>query len=156
MIKPRRLQPGDTIAIVSPSSGIANLVPRRFERGVAYLEKLGYRVKVMPHARDRLAHRAGTYEAQAEDINRAFADPEVRMILTSIGGYTSNGVLRFLDWELIGRSPKIVIGYSDTTALLTGLHTQAGLVTLYGPALLTTLPSSQGCSPTAGTPFLMW
>lgn len=154
MIKPRRLQPGDTIAIVSPSSGITSLVPRRFERGVAYLEKLGYRVKVMPHARERLAHRAGTYEAQAEDLNRAFADPEVRMILTSIGGYTSNGVLRFLDWELIGRSPKIVMGYSDTTALSTGMHTQAGLVTLYGPALLPTFAEFPGMHPYSRDSFL--
>lgn len=138
MLKPKALRPGDTIAIVSPSSGIAHLVPRRFERGVAYLEKLGYRVKVMPHARENLAHRAGTYEAQAEDLNQAFADPEVRMILAAIGGYTSNGVLRFLDWDLVRRSPKIVMGYSDTTALLTGLHTRAALVTLHGPALLTT------------------
>lgn len=62
MIKPHALQPGDTIAIVSPSAGIASLVPRRFRRGLDYLEGMGYRVKVMPHALGRRGHRAATYE----------------------------------------------------------------------------------------------
>ncbi len=154
MMKPRALQPGDTVAIVSPSAGIASLVPRRFQRGLAYLEKLGYRVKVMPHALGRVGHRAGTYEEQAEDLNRAFADPEVSMILTTIGGYTSNGVLRHLDWDLVHRHPKIVMGYSDTTSLLTGLHTAGGLVTFYGPALLPTFAEFPEMLPYSHDSFL--
>lgn len=154
ILRPPALRPGDLIAIVAPSGGVAAFVPRRFERGVAYLEKLSYRVRVMPHARGRLAHRAARYEDQAADLNQAFADPEVRMILTTIGGYTSNGVLRFLDWDLIRRNPKIVIGYSDTTALLTGIHTRTGLVTLYGPALLPTFAEHPEMLPYSRESFL--
>lgn len=54
------------------------------------------------------------------------------MILTTIGGYTSNGVLRHLDWDVVRSHPKIVMGYSDTTSLLTGLYTAGDLVTFYG------------------------
>lgn len=154
MTKPHALQPGDTIAIVSPSAGIASLVPRRFRRGLDYLEGMGYTVKVMPHALGRRGHRAGTYEEQAEDLNQAFADPGVNMILTTIGGYTSNGVLRYLDWGLVRRHPKIVMGYSDTTSLLTGLHTAGGLVTFYGPALLPTFAEFPEMLPYSRDSFL--
>lgn len=135
-MKPPALCPGATIAIVSPSAGIAGQVPRRFQRGLAALEALGYRPRVMPHALGSRGHRAASYAEQAADLNAAFRDPEVAMILATIGGYTSNGLLPLLDWEAIRANPKILMGFSDTTALLAGIHAQTGLVTFHGPSLL--------------------
>jgi len=136
LIKPPALLPGDTIAVVSPSAGIASVTPRRFERGLQRLTEAGFQVKVMPHARTRHGHRAATYQEQADDINRAWADPTVKGIMATTGGYTSNGVLPYLDWQLFREQPKVLIGYSDITAVLTAVHVQTGLVTIQGPCLL--------------------
>ncbi|HHT02365.1 MAG TPA: LD-carboxypeptidase [Firmicutes bacterium] len=136
MIKSPALKPGDTVAIVSPSAGIASVTPERFERGLTRLQAAGYQVKVMPHARTRCGHRAGSYQEQAADINMAFADPEVQAIMATTGGYTSNGVLPYLDWDVIAANPKLFIGYSDITVLVTAFHVRTGLVTIQGPCLL--------------------
>jgi muramoyltetrapeptide carboxypeptidase len=134
------LRRGDTVAIVSTSWGGAGLLRERFERGVDALGKLGYRVKVMSNARavsdgvrDWLA---GGRDEPLADLHDAFADPEVRCVLSAIGGNHSAHLLEGLDVELIREHPKLVCGYSGTTTLLLALHARTGLVTIYGPALL--------------------
>ena len=86
--KPPRLRPGDTVAIVTPSYPGPAAWPHRLERGVAELERLGYRVRLMPHALDPGGAAAdwvaATPEGRAGDLNAAFADPEVRAVVAAI------------------------------------------------------------------------
>ncbi len=137
MIKPSALLPGDTIGLVSPSSPVAGLVPHRFKNAVKRLEDLGYRVKIAPHALDVTKWTAGTAQDRANDLHAMFLDPEVKAVMSCIGGFHSNQVLPFLDFKLISSHPKIFIGFSDISVLHFALNTQAGLVTFYGPALMT-------------------
>lgn len=130
-MRPQKLKPGDTIAIVSPSWGGAGMFPHRLERGIAWLKAQGYHVMVMPHALGRRGYLSGTPGERAADINAAFADSQVRAIIAAIGGDHSNQVLPLLDWEAIRANPKIFIGYSDITVLCNAIFAQTGLTTFY-------------------------
>ncbi len=135
-MKAQRLEPGDTIGIVSPSWGGAGLFPHRVELGLRQIAALGYRATIAPHALNVREHVSDTPEHRAADINQLFADPEVKMILATIGGDHSCQLLPYLDYELIRQNPKIFMGYSDITVLNIALYTKTGLVTFNGPALL--------------------
>jgi muramoyltetrapeptide carboxypeptidase LdcA involved in peptidoglycan recycling len=136
---PRRVKPGDTVAIVSPSAPAVAWWPHRVERGRSYLESLGLHVKLMQNAGGREGWVSGSPEARAQDIHDAFLDDEVAVVLASIGGNHSNQLLPYLDYELLRSHPKIFQGYSDTTVLHWALLKHAGLRTFYGPALTTEL-----------------
>jgi muramoyltetrapeptide carboxypeptidase len=112
-------------------------VPRRFERGVAELERRGFRVRVGEHARTATGWTAGTAADRAADLHAMFADPEVRAIVCTIGGYNANQLLELLDYDLIAANPKVFVGFSDITALHGAIHARTGLATMLGPALLT-------------------
>ena len=133
---PPRLRPGDTVAVVSPSFGAAARWPHRLERGRAYLESLGLEVRVQQHANAGDHWTSGPPEARAADLHEAFADPDVALVLCSIGGNHSNQVLPHLDFDLIRANPKLFQGYSDMTVLHWALLKHAGLRTFYGPALV--------------------
>lgn len=136
MIKPPHLAEGDTIGVISPASPIASECPRRFERGVAHLQQMGFAVRVARHARASHGHTAGTIEQRVDDVHSLFSDPRVKAVLTSVGGLNSNQLLDSLDYDLIARNPKILMGYSDVTALLVAVQRVTGLVTFLGPAVL--------------------
>lgn len=133
---PPRLAAGDTIAVVSPSSPVAAARPRRFGRGVAELERRGFRVRVGEHALARRAHTAGTVEERLADLHAAFADPEVHGIVCAIGGFNANGLVAGLDYDLVAASPKVFCGYSDVTALHAAIWARTGLAVVLGPGLL--------------------
>jgi muramoyltetrapeptide carboxypeptidase len=103
---------------------------------VENLEKMGFSVRVAEHATARHGHTAGTIEDRVSDIHAMFSDAEVRAIITTIGGFNSNQLLEYLDYDLIARNPKILMGYSDITALLLAIHKVTGLVTFLGPAIM--------------------
>ncbi|MGL5813303.1 MAG: S66 family peptidase [Aeromonas sp.] len=136
LLKPTGLQPGDTIGFFSPSSAATAWAPHRFERAKAYLTAQGFRLKAgsLTGAQDHW--RSGTIAARADELNALIRAPEVRAIMSVIGGSNSNALLPYLDYEALKRDPKILIGYSDVTALLLGIHARTGLVTFYGPALV--------------------
>lgn len=133
---PPRLERGDLVGVVSPSSAVAAGVPRRFERGIAELERRGFRVRVGEHARSKTGWTAGTPDERAADLHAMFADPDVRAIVCTIGGYNANQLLDLLDYALIAANPKLFVGYSDITALHGAIHARTGLATMIGPALL--------------------
>lgn len=132
---PRRVQRGDTVAVVSPSAPAIAAHPHRADRGRAYLESLGLNVRVMPNAARREGWVSASAEARADDIHRAFLDDEVAVVLASTGGNHSNQLLPHLDYELIGSHPKIFQGYFDITVLHWTFLKFARLQTFYGPAL---------------------
>ena len=110
MIKPKRLKTGSTVAIVSPSSGAAARAPHVLERGLNELRSLGLQIREMPNTRadsETLYHNP---RIRAEDINAAFADPEIDAVFASIGGDDSVRILPYLDIDLIMAHPKPIMG----------------------------------------------
>ena len=136
-LKSKSLRVGDTIGLFSPSAPLAGLVPHRTQKGIQALERLGFKIKVGENALKVTGHTAGTPQERAEDINSFFEDKEVKAIFSFIGGNHSNQILKYLDFNLIKKNPKIFLGYSDATVLHFALHTKTNLVTFYGPAVLT-------------------
>ncbi|MCX4070763.1 S66 family peptidase [Aeromonas caviae] len=136
LLKPPGLNPGDTIGFFSPSSAATAWAPNRFARAKAYLAAQGFELKAGSLTGEQDHWRSGSIAARAAELNALIRDPQVRAIMSVIGGSNSNSLLPYLDFDALKRDPKIVIGYSDVTALLLGIHAQTGLVTFYGPALV--------------------
>ena len=130
-MKPKRLKQGDVIGICAPASPPPS--EDKLNKGIRYLEQLGFRVKPGKNVYRRRGYLAGTDLERASDINQFFADPKVKAIFTVRGGYGSHRILPLLDFDLIKRNPKILVGYSDITALHFALLSKIGLVTFSGP-----------------------
>jgi muramoyltetrapeptide carboxypeptidase len=135
-IRPERLREGDLVRVFSPSSSVPSFFPERLGRAERELERLGFQVSRAVHAMDRTGYTAGNAEQRAADLDEAFADPEVRAILCSIGGNNSNQLLDQIDYDIIRRNPKVLVGYSESTALLVAIWQMTGLVTYHGPGVL--------------------
>jgi muramoyltetrapeptide carboxypeptidase len=129
--KPRRLQKGDLIGLVSPASTIAD--PSRINSGVLYLERLGYRVIVGKHVLKTYGYLAGTDEERVDDIHTMFGNPDVRGIFCIRGGYGTPRLLSLINYHLIRNNPKVFVGYSDITAFQLALWRRCGLVCFQGP-----------------------
>lgn len=136
---PRRVRPGDVVAVVCPSAPAVGWWPHRVERGAAYLASLGLRVRIMPNAGLVTGWTAGTGRQRADDLTAAFADPEVAVVLCAVGGNHSNQVVDHVDWDVVAANPKVFQGLSDITVLHWAMQRHAGLRTFYGPALTTNL-----------------
>lgn len=133
---PPLLRPGDTVAVLSPSSAGPYRFPRVYELGLRNLrEGLGVKVRELSTARMSPQELDEDPRRRAEDLNAAFTDPEVRAIVASLGGDDSVRILPYLDLSTIRANPKILMGFSDTTTLTTWLA-QQGLVTFNGPSVL--------------------
>ncbi len=133
---PEALKRGDTIGICSPSSPIAALCPRRFQRGITELEKMGFKVVVSKNAIKNNDYMAGTIEERVADLHELFLNKEVKAIITTIGGTCSHQLLEQIDYSIIRSNPKIFMGYSDITSLHAAFGKKAGLITFLGPAIL--------------------
>ncbi|MDX6503964.1 MAG: muramoyltetrapeptide carboxypeptidase [Gaiellaceae bacterium] len=138
-MKPPRVRAGDTVAVVSPGFGAVGRWPHRLERGVAYLEGLGLRVKLMENARRSEGWASAPPEARVADLHAAFLDDEVSVVLCGIGGNHANQLLPLLDFELIAAHPKLFQGFSDMTVLHWALWRHAGLGGFHGPMLVSEL-----------------
>lgn len=132
-LKPPALQPGDTIGVVAPASPFNK---ESFERSCARWQEWGYKVVFDQRIFDREPpYFAGTAEQRARDIETMFERSDVRAIVCARGGYGCNYLLDKIDLDLVRRNPKIFLGYSDVTTLLTWFHDAAGLVTFHGPMM---------------------
>jgi muramoyltetrapeptide carboxypeptidase LdcA involved in peptidoglycan recycling len=135
-VTPGRLRRGDTVAVVSPSWGGPSKFPAIYEQGLAVLrEELGLEVREMPNARTDAGWLASHPEARAADVAAALADPAVRGVWCSIGGDDSIRILRHLDPSLPMKHPKVVVGFSDATPLLTWMRWN-GVVAYHGPSIM--------------------
>ncbi len=130
-VKPPRLRPGDTVGLVDPASALWE--PMNVEIVEESLAAIGFKAKRGANLLARRGYFAGTDEQRAADVNAMFADPEVRAIHCVRGGWGCARLLPLLDWKTIARNPKILLGFSDITALLLALHAKTGLVTFHGP-----------------------
>ena len=133
VIVPQRLKKGDLIGIICPASPVHD--PSRIEKGVRYLEGLGYRTTVGRNASRRRGYLAGTDDERVEDIHAMFSDRKVRCVFCARGGYGTPRLLSRIDYRLIARNPKILVGYSDITALALAIWRKCRLVTYHGPML---------------------
>jgi muramoyltetrapeptide carboxypeptidase len=149
----RRLPPvlrrGDAIGVISASAPAAGLYPRRFERGLAELRRLGFDPRPAPNATaiDEPRGRAGTAAARAEDFHTVLADPEVTGIINAVGGHAALEMVEHVDWDLVAHNPKVILGYSDFTVVLAGVWTAASVGGIYGPALLPQFGEPGGLHP---------
>jgi muramoyltetrapeptide carboxypeptidase len=130
LLKPRRLRRGDTIGVITPGSPISD---EELGKAVENLESLGFIVKMGRHVRAEKGFIAGSDAQRLEDMHDMFADPRVAAIWCARGGYGCSRLLPAIDYTLIRRNPKALIGYSDITALLQAAHRQTGLVGFHGP-----------------------
>jgi muramoyltetrapeptide carboxypeptidase len=128
--KPPALARGDTIGLLAPASPLGAEEVRAAEES---LRRRGYRVKRAGSLGASLGYLAGSDRARAADLNELFADPEVKAIVCVRGGYGSPRLLDRIDYDAMRRSPKVLIGYSDITALLLAVQRHAGLVVFHGP-----------------------
>lgn len=128
--KPPALQPGDTVGIVAPASNIQRDL---LDAGCDMLRSLGYKPFYLDSIFGHELYFAGSAERRARELEEMFERDEVRAVLCARGGYGSNYLLGRLSVETIVRHPKIFVGYSDNTTLLTHFLGSAGLVTFHGP-----------------------
>ena len=129
LIKPAPIPAGATIALIAPASPPADA---KIEKALTNLSAMGFKVKEGMHLRSKYGYLAGSDADRVADIHAAFTDPEVAAIWCVRGGYGCTRFLDLLDYDLIRKHPKPLIGYSDITAMHIALYQQAGLVSFHG------------------------
>ena len=134
LIKPKKLSPGQTIGLVSPAGAAYESEP--YEIATEALQAMGLKVKEGKFLRGRYGHLAGKDEERAKEFNKMFKDPSIDAIICLRGGSGAARILDKIDYKMIGKNPKILVGYSDITALLLAVYTRTGLVTFHGPVAI--------------------
>ncbi len=130
IIKPNKLQQGQTIGLIAPGSFITE---EELNKAITNIESLGFKIKLSKNILQKYGYLAGTDEQRLEDIHQMFADDSVEGIICVRGGYGCSRLLPNLNYELIKSNPKPLIGYSDVTALLIAVFELTGLITFHGP-----------------------
>jgi muramoyltetrapeptide carboxypeptidase len=130
-IKPVRLKKGDTIALIAPAGAVFNKT--HIEKIEKRLTSLGFKTKRGKTLFLQEGYLAGDDTLRAKELNGFFKDPSVNAILAMRGGWGCARILDMIDYELIKKNPKIIMGYSDITALLIAITTKTGLITFHGP-----------------------
>lgn len=134
-MKAKKIIDNLTIGVFSSSSPISATVPVRYNRGKEYLASQGIRIVDGNLFGKQDYYRSGSIKERANEFNQLLYNDDIQVLMASIGGNNTNSILPYIDYEYLMRHPKIIIGYSDTTALLLGIYAKTGLVTFYGPAL---------------------
>src|SRR5579863_5988334 len=141
LVKPPALRPGDTVGIVAPAS---NMNRADLDAGCESLRRAGYRPFYLDSIFDQDLYFAGSVERRARELEEMFSRQEVRAIVCARGGYGTNYLLPQIDLQIIKAHPKIFVGYSDITTLLTYFADAAGLVTFHGPMITKDFAHSDG------------
>lgn len=130
IIKPTRLKAGDKLAIVAPGSYISE---EELQDSIKNLNELGFETTYSEKVLLQNGYFAGTDKDRAEDLMKKFLDKSVKGIVCARGGYGCVRILSLLDYDVIRANPKVLIGYSDVTALLYGIYQKSGLISFHGP-----------------------
>ena len=131
LVKPKRLKKGDTVALVNPAG--VTLQAQDVLDARNRIESLGLKVQLGLHLLDRRGYFAGKDLDRASDLNQQFSDSRIAGIIALRGGWGSARILGYLDYNLIRDNPKVLLGFSDITALHMAIHSLTGLVTFHGP-----------------------
>ncbi len=137
LIKPKRLVEGATVALIAPSSPPSE---EKLAKGIANLTQFGFKIVEGKSLRAHNGYLAGTDAERLADLHWAFQNPEIDAVWCIRGGYGAGRLLPNLDYEIIRRNPKPLIGYSDVTALHLAIHQRTGLVTFHGPVAASDYP----------------
>ena len=132
-ILPEKLKSEDIIRIVAPARSLQIIAPDQRVMAVKRFEELGLRVTFGKHVEESDEFTSSSIQSRIEDLHDAFADESVKAVFTVIGGFNSNQLLSYIDWNVIKNNPKILCGYSDITVLSNAFLTKTGLVTYSGP-----------------------
>lgn len=132
-IFPKKLQKGSHIRVIAPSRSLSLLSKETIEIANNRLEEMGFTISFGRYVNESDDFVSTSIKHRLEDLHNAFSDPTVDGILTVIGGFNSNQLLKYIDWDIIRSNPKVFCGYSDITALNNSIYTKTGLVTYSGP-----------------------
>ena len=132
-IFPPKLQSGDTVMVIAPSDSLGMISQGMRDRADERLHELGLRVVYADNVEELNDWESSSVQSRVSDLHQAFQDPRVKAIIPAVGGYNCNQLLRYIDWDIIKRNPKILLGYSDITALHNAIMAKTGLVTYNGP-----------------------
>lgn len=132
MIRPPKLEKGDTIGVIAPSEAV--LETRGLKKSIAILKAKGFKIKLSRNFYKKHGdYMAGTAEERVADFHQMFKDKKIKAIMCYSGGSSANQLLPLLNYRLIQKNPKIFIGYSDVSTLTNAIYQQTGLVTFHGP-----------------------
>lgn len=134
---PKKLKTGDKIAVIAPATSMAIINKETREIANRRFSELGFELVFGKHNEEINEFNSTSIEARIEDFHDAFRNPDIKGVVAVIGGFNSNQLLRYIDWELIKNNPKVFWGYSDITALQNAIFTKTGLVTYSGPSYST-------------------
>jgi muramoyltetrapeptide carboxypeptidase len=129
---PAKLKKGDVVRVIAPARSLNIVDNETKEIAVRNLESLGLIVSFGKNTNEIDNFNSSDVQNRVDDIHDAFGDTEVKGILTAIGGFNSNQLLRYIDWDLVRKNPKILCGYSDVTVLANAIYAKTALVTYSG------------------------
>ncbi|MDP2703764.1 MAG: LD-carboxypeptidase [bacterium] len=130
---PPKLKTGDEVRIIAPSRSLSIIAEEVREIANKRFVDLGLKLSFGEHVEEKDDFASSSIESRVEDFHEAFRDKSVKAVIAVIGGFNSNQLLRYLDWDLIKNNPKVFCGYSDITALHNALFAKTGLVSYSGP-----------------------
>ncbi|MFS4459247.1 S66 peptidase family protein [Bdellovibrio sp. HCB2-146] len=148
IVKPKALRPGDTIGVFTPSAPSYTSNDELFTNGLEALKKQGFKIKLgsLTEKRNSQGYRSGTPEERAKEFMALIQDPEVRCLISTIGGNNSASMIPHLDFARIRQERKIICGFSDVTSLHLAILKYSGLVTVYGPSVMCWFGDWEGIS----------
>jgi muramoyltetrapeptide carboxypeptidase LdcA involved in peptidoglycan recycling len=132
LLFPNKLKSGDEIRVIAPSKSMGIVSVENRKLALKTLKELGLRVTFGRHVDEQDIMQSSSVKSRLTDVYEAFADPNVKAILTVLGGYNSNQLLDYIDYDLIKQNPKIFCGFSDITAMGNAIYHKTGLVTYSG------------------------
>lgn len=132
-IFPEKLKAGDEVRVIAPARSLSIISEKTREIANKRIEDLGLKLTFSKHAEEMDDFASSSIESRIKDLHKAFSDKNVKAIFTVIGGFNSNQLLKYIDWDLIKNNPKIISGYSDITALNDAFFAKTGLVTYSAP-----------------------
>ncbi|PIP28211.1 MAG: LD-carboxypeptidase [Candidatus Moranbacteria bacterium CG23_combo_of_CG06-09_8_20_14_all_35_22] len=131
---PKKLKKGDTVQVIAPASSLGIISQENREISNQRFQKMGLKLIFGKHVEEIDDFNSSSIESRIEDLHEAFRNPKVKVVLCVIGGFNSNQLLKYIDWNLIKNNPKIFCGFSDITALGNAIFAKTGLVNYSGPA----------------------
>lgn len=132
-IFPNKLKAGDEVRVIAPARSLAIISKETRKIANKRIEDLGLKITFSKHTEESDDFASSSIESRIEDLHKAFSDKNVKAVFTVIGGFNSNQLLKYIDWDLIKNNPKIICGYSDITALNDSFFAKTGLVTYSAP-----------------------
>lgn len=133
IIKPKKIIKGSHIRVIAPVRSLKLLSDDIKNEAIGRIEKFGFKLSFGKNSSEIDEFNSSSIKSRIEDLHEAYSDKGVDAILTVIGGYNSNQLLQYIDYELISQNPKIICGFSDVTALANAITAQTGMITYIGP-----------------------